>query len=316
MSAYPTAREPLGARVGPLPLPQDGEGEDGDKPVAAGKVLGAHLRHLRRSKGLAIKEVAPQIRASISKISRMERGESPPREQDVIDLVTLYGVRDPWQLAEIQELLRQAQARAWWHQYSDVTPGWLRRLIGLEDSATEIRTYEVHLVPGLLQTPDYTRAIVKAGLPHASDAEIKRRMELRAARQQLLDRESRPRLVALLDEGILLRQVGGPRVMCGQMQHLRRLAVRDRVSIRIIKFENSASIGPGAPVTHMTFAAGGPSELIYLEQLNSALYLSRRADVDSYRHVLDELIYAAENRRDSMAMLDEAIARFASADCD
>ncbi|MFE2159925.1 helix-turn-helix domain-containing protein [Streptomyces lydicus] len=287
--------------------------EDEDNPLVAAKLLGAHLRYLRRSKGLAIKDVAPQIRASISKISRMERAESPPREQDVLDLARHYGVDSPEQLEEIRELVRRAKARSWLHQYSDITPGWLKRLIGVEDSATEIRTYETQLVPGLLQIPDYTRAVIKASMPDATEDEIERRVELRMLRQQLLDRESRPRLVALLDEGILRRPTGGPRVMCQQLRHLRRMAALDGINIRIVTFDKGASIGPGAPVTHLAFAANGPAEMIYLEQINSALYLSKRADVESYRLVLDELAYAAESRRASMRLLGEAITKYAAA---
>ncbi|MEV0375817.1 helix-turn-helix transcriptional regulator, partial [Streptomyces sp. NPDC050636] len=242
MSADFTAR--VSSRASVVSSISQDEGDD--RPFVAGKVLGAHLRHLRRSKGLALKDVAPRIRASVSKISRMERGESPPREQDVLDLVRHYGITAPEQLEEILELLRQAKARSWMHQYSDITPGWLKRLIGLEDSATQIRTYEVHLVPGLLQIPEYTRAIIKAAMPHAGEDEILRRLELRWSRQHLLDRANRPRLDFLLDQGILMRPVGGRRVVRRQLQHLRRLAEQDRISIRIVTFEKGASIGPGA----------------------------------------------------------------------
>ncbi|MFF3547464.1 helix-turn-helix domain-containing protein [Streptomyces platensis] len=306
----------LTARVSSVPTAESSplDEEDDYKPFVAGKVLGAQLRYLRRSKGLAIKDVAPQIRASVSKISRMERGESPPREQDVLDLVRHYGVEAPEQIEEILELIQRAKARSWLHQYSDITPGWLRRLIGLEDSATEIRTYETQLVPGLLQVPDYTRAVIKAARPDATEEEMRRRVELRRLRQQLLDREGRPQLVALLDEAILRRPTGGPRVMCQQLRYLRRAATLDRINIRIVTFEKGASIGPGVPVTHLAFAANGPSEIIYLEQLNSALYLSKRADVESYRLVLDELAYAAESRRTSLKLLDDAIKKYASAD--
>jgi transcriptional regulator with XRE-family HTH domain len=307
MPADPTGRDSSIAQV--LPLVQD----DG-RPVAAAKLLGAHLRHLRKEKGLKIKEVAPQIRASISKISRLERGESPPRDRDVLDLVRYYGVFDPRHIDEIHDLLRQAKASAWWHQYSDVTPGWLKRLIGLEDSAAVIRTYEVLVVPGLLQTPEYARAVVVAGLPSADDGEITRRVELRMARQRLLDNEqNRPKVRALLDEGILCRPVGGPGVMSKQLEHLLRVGEHERISIRIVRFNKGASIAPSSPITHLKFADRGQSELIYLEQINSAHYLSKTADVEAHRHVLDELSLVAESRQDSMRLLREAMERFSAA---
>lgn len=256
---------------------------DHAKPAAAAKLLGTQLRQFRQERGLALKDVAPVIRSSVSKISRMERGESPPRDRDVLDLVRHYGVRDPQQIDEILELLRQAKASAWWQQYSDLTPGWLKRLIGLEDAAEQIYTYEFHAVPGLLQTAEYVRAVVLAALPGADEEEIRRRVEMRMKRQELLRSAQRPTVVALLDEGILHRPVGGPEVMRGQLAHLRRVAGVRGINIRIIEFAHGAHIAPSGSITHLTFPAHGPSELVYLEQMNSALYLSKGSDVDQYR---------------------------------
>jgi transcriptional regulator with XRE-family HTH domain len=277
-----------------------------DRPFAASKVLGSHLRELRRRQGLKIKDVAPRIRASVSKISRLERGESPPRERDVRDLLSFYQVRDRHEFQAIMELLQQAAGSAWWHQYSDVTPGWLRRLVGLEDSASHIRTYEVHLVPGLLQTPGYAEAVVRAGLPDVSEEEIQRRVELRMARQELLASANRPLFRALLDESILLRPVGGVEVMREQLEYLRHMDEQPNISIRVVRFGKGALRGPGFPVTYLRFTAGGPPDLVYLEQINSALYVDRQGEIESYRHVLDELDAVAEGRRDSRELLAKA----------
>ncbi|MBC3844682.1 helix-turn-helix domain-containing protein [Streptacidiphilus sp. 4-A2] len=195
-------------------------------------------------RGLAIKDVAPRIRASISKISRMERGENMPSERDVWDLVDFYGVRDAHRKLEIGDLLRQVKAPVWWQQYSDLTPGWMRRLIGLEDSAQEIRTYEMVVVPGLLQTSDYTRAVVKAGLPNALPHEIERRVALRAERQRILEGPGTPRLRVLLDESVLQRPRGGAQVMVQQLRHLKRMALRPGVSIRVVRYVRAANITP------------------------------------------------------------------------
>ncbi|MDN3058972.1 helix-turn-helix transcriptional regulator [Streptomyces sp. SRF1] len=288
-----------------LPLPQQG-----GKPVAAGKVLGAYLRRLRREQGLRLGDAAPVIRASVSKISRMERGESPPRERDVLDLVDHYGVHDPRQLEAVRELLKQATAKAWYDEYADVTPDWLKRLIGLEDSAVEIRTYEVNVVPGLLQTPAYAKAVVATD-PHAGEMEIQRRVELRMARQRLLEGPGRPRLIALLDETVLRRPVGSAQIMVEQLEHLLQAAEQGGTIIRVVQFMKGAKIAPAAPVTYLKFAPGGPAELIYLEHAASAMYISSKSGVESYRYVLSELWGAAASRKESMRLLRSAIRDYA-----
>ncbi|OPC84613.1 transcriptional regulator [Embleya scabrispora] len=282
-------------------------------PAAAVKVLGATLRKLRLDNGRGLKDAAEAIRASMSKISRLERGESPPRPRDVFDLVRYYGVRDEESLSEIEELLKKALERAWWSHYSDVMPGWLARLIGMEDSATKIDTYEVHVVPGLLQVPEYIRAVVRSGLPRAAPEEVERRIELRLQRQALLADEHRPDLTALLDEGILRRPVGGPAVMAAQMRHLLAESARERINIRVVRFDRAAGVAPPSPMTYLRFASGGPSEMVYLEQANSATYLSRRADIDAYREILLRLWAAAENRASSEGMLRDAERHFTAA---
>jgi len=279
-------------------------------PAAAMKVLGATLRKLRLDNNMGLKNAAGHIRASMSKISRLERGESPPRPRDVFDLLDLYGMREEAFRSEIEAMLARALEPSWWNQYSDVTPGWLTRLIGLEDSATEIHTYEVHVVPGLLQVPDYIRALVGTALPRAEEGEVRRRIELRRQRQALLEDERHPEFTALLDEGILHRPVGGPAVMARQMRHLLEESARDRINIRVVTFDKAASMTPPSPMTYLKFAPGGPTEMIYLEQVNSALYLNKRTDIDSYREVLVRLWEVAESRASSREMLRRAEDRF------
>ncbi|MYV98385.1 helix-turn-helix transcriptional regulator [Streptomyces sp. SID3343] len=280
------------------------------KPVVAARLVGAALRTLRESRGQAIKDVAHVIRASHSKISRMERGENPQRELDVLDLMAAYGVTDEQVVAGMKELVREANAPVWWHKYNDVLPGWFRRLIGMEDSAIALNTYEMNLVPGLLQTRAYARAIVKAGLPEATDEQIERRVELRILRQELLRGEAPPRIKALLDESVLLRPRGGFAVMVEQLTHLKYLAEHDIANVRIVSFGKAANLTPPTSVTHLTFGPGGPPELIYLEHIDSAHYLTGKDDLRSYKLVLEELGKVAETRTRSMEMVDEAITRF------
>ncbi|MCC3773853.1 helix-turn-helix transcriptional regulator [Streptomyces sp. UNOB3_S3] len=300
MSAVRKAAEPSPARVIPL--------ERGTKREAAARLLGAQLRILRQEQGLGLKDAAPVIRGSVSKVSRLERGESPPKERDVMDLALFYGATTE-QIQEIEALLRQAQHNEWWQQYSDVMPGFLKRLIALEDSADEIHTYENHVVPGLLQTADYARVLVTAAMPDASEESIRKRVELRKRRQLMLNNDL-PRVVALLDEGVLRRPVGGPRVMYEQLKYLLHAGEVQNVNIRIVEFEYSADVAPTYPITHLRFGDGGPAELVYVEHIDNAMYRTRPEEVDRYRHVLNELGYAAATREKSNRLLAEAAERY------
>lgn len=283
-----------------------------EKPGFAAMMVGMHLRDLRESLGLQIKDVAGIIRASDSKLSRMERGENPQSERDVLDLLKAYRVTDEATVAVIKDLARQARQRTWYRAYNDVMPGWSRRLIGLVDSARAIRTYETSLVPGLLQTQAYARAIVCAGLPNATAQEVERRVELRMRRQEVLRDEAPPNLQVILNEAVLHLRVAEDAVMAEQFRHLRPMTEHPYVTIRVVRFANFVGlVPPPAAVTHLTFPRIEPSELIYLEESEGATYHVTKEGVDPHRRMLDQLIMRAEARGPSLALLDEAAARFA-----
>ncbi|MFI9586970.1 helix-turn-helix domain-containing protein [Streptomyces sp. NPDC052236] len=300
MSVGPVSQDPF-PEASVTPLPKQA------KPEAAARLLGEELRHLRLERNLTLEAVGKVIRASASKISRLERGMHPPRERDIYDLVRFFQL-GPEEERVIDALLRQAQYSAWYKQYSDVTPTYLKRLIGLEGSAHAIYTYENHVVPGLLQTPQYARAVVEAALPQAPGNE--RRVELRMGRQELLHCDQCPQVVALLDEGVLRRPVGGYEVMCGQLEHLLEASDIQGINIRIVEFEASALASPTYPITHLRFSDGGPSEVVYVEHIDSAIYLTRPSDVERYRHVLNQLAYVAAPRERSKELLRGALKRY------
>ncbi|MBL1069217.1 DUF5753 domain-containing protein, partial [Streptomyces sp. 7-21] len=213
------------------------------------------------------------IRGSHAKISRLELGRVGAKERDVADLLTLYGVTDEEQRGQFLALARQASTPGWWHKYSDVLPSWFETLIGLEDAASLIRTYEVQFVPGLLQTPDYARACVRLGHPRATEREVDRRVELRLRRQELLQRPHAPKLWAVVDEAALRRPLGGPRAMRQQLDHLRTMAERPNITLQIAPFRIGGVAAAGGPVTILRFQEPDLPDIVYLEQLNSALYL-------------------------------------------
>src|SRR6201994_4727773 len=193
----------------------------GSGPTVLRILLGSQLRKLREARGISRDDAGYRIRASGSKISRLELGRVSFKERDVVDLLDLYGVDELAEPTQLITLPREANSPAWWQKYSDVVPDWFQIYVGLEAAAELIRVYEVQFVPGLLQTEEYARAVVRQGQPAAAADGVARRVALRPRRQQLLTRPNPPRLWAVVDEGALRRPIGGKAVMQGQIERLK-----------------------------------------------------------------------------------------------
>lgn len=290
----PTAAR--GARSGALVGARSG-------PTALRIALGARLRRLREASGITPEEAAEAIRATHSKISRLERGRSGAKQRDVADLLTLYGVTRETEREQMLMLARQAAAPGWWQQYSDVLPKWLELYVGLEEAASVIRSYEVQFVHGLMQTEDYARAVILIANAHAPTEEIDRRVSARMRRQQLLTRPGAPELWAVLDEAALRRPPDGTNVMRAQLEHLLELTGLPNVTLQVVPFRAGPHAAAGGPFTILRFPEPDLPDLVYLEQLNSALYLDQPADVTSYLTVMNHLCVQAETPAASKAML-------------
>ncbi|MGP4111877.1 helix-turn-helix domain-containing protein [Streptomyces sp. 4N509B] len=273
-------------------------------PTVLRIVLGTHLRRLRERSGISREAAGDAIRGSHAKISRLELGRVGAKERDIADLLTLYGVTDEEQRAQFLALARQATTPGWWQKYSDVLPSWFETLIGLEEAAAIIRTYEVQFIPGLLQTPDYARACIRLGNPRSSDRQVNRRVELRMERQKLLMRPDAPRLWAVVDEAALRRPLGGEAAMREQIRHLRELAERPNITLQIAPFRLGGLAAAGGPITILRFSEPDLPDIVYLEQLNSALYLDKREDVEDYMAVMDSLCATAEPHGKTPEFLD------------
>src|SRR5690349_13997096 len=183
--------------------------EPGAGPTVLRIMLGSQLRRLREQRGISREAAGYTIRASESKISRLELGRVGFKERDVVDLLALYGVAEGEERAALLGLAREANAPGWWHKYGDVLPSWFQSYVGLEAAANLIRTYEVQFIPGLLQTEDYARAVISLGNSAAPPEEIEQRVSLRITRQKLLTRGDGPRLWAVVDEAAFARPIGG-----------------------------------------------------------------------------------------------------------
>jgi hypothetical protein len=271
-------------------------------------LVGAQLRRLREARGLSRAEAGQPIRASESKISRMELGRVGFKERDVADLLSLYGVHDGAAREAVMARVREANAPGWWYPYSDVTPDWFGRYLGLEATAALIRTYEVQFVPGLLQTEDYARAVVRLGHGAAATEEVERRVRLRLERQQVLSRPDPPRLWAVVDEAALRRPIGGRRVMRDQLEALVGIVTKaPTVRLQVIPLAAGGHAAAGGPFTILRFPHEDLPDLVYLEQLTSAVYLDKSEDVDCYFHLVNRLFLEAAPVARTAEILDGII---------
>ncbi|MEV7118739.1 helix-turn-helix domain-containing protein [Kitasatospora griseola] len=252
-------------------------------------LLGSQLRRLREGCAISREDAGYAIRASESKISRMELGRVSFKERDVADLLSLYGLSGGAERETLLALVREANKSGWWHSYNDVLPNWFQTYMGLEEAAALIRTYEVQFVPGLLQCDEYARAIFAQNRPALADDEIERRVALRARRQKLLTEGRGPKLWAVIDEAALRRPVGGPEVMRAQLEHLVDLAQLPSVVLQVMPFRFGAHAGESGAFSVLRFPEQDLPDVVYLEQLTSALYLDKRDDVDEYVQVMERL---------------------------
>ncbi|MBF6130586.1 helix-turn-helix domain-containing protein [Nocardia brasiliensis] len=269
-------------------------------PTVLRIALGGQLRKLRESKNITREAAGDAIRGSHAKISRLELGRTGFKERDIRDLLTLYGVTDAEERQRFLELARQANEPGWWHRYSDLLPQWFGTYLGLEQAASKIRTYEAHLVPGLLQTPEYARAVVALGY---EDADTDRRVQVRQRRQEILHRADPPVVWAVIDEAALHRPVGGPRVQREQLEHLIELAKLPNVTVQVLPYSAGEHAAAGSSFSILRFAEAELPDIVYLEHLTSALYLDRRQDLALYLSVMDRLSVQAERPEKSMEIL-------------
>ncbi|MEV0296881.1 helix-turn-helix transcriptional regulator [Nocardia sp. NPDC050710] len=274
-------------------------------PTVLRIALGGQLRKLRESRSITREAAGDAIRGSHAKISRLELGRTGFKERDIRDLLTLYGVIDPAEREAFLDLARQANEPGWWHRYSDLLPSWFGTYLGLEQAARKIRTYEAHLVPGLLQTPDYARAVLALG---SDDADTDRRVAVRQRRQELLFRNDPPIVWAVIDEAAVHRPVGGPRVHREQMEHLIKLADLPNVTIQVLPYSAGEHAAAGSSFSILRFAEPELPDIVYLEHLTSALYLDRRQDLALYLSVMDRLSVQALPPEKSV----ELLARYAA----
>ena len=292
--------------------PEGGQPDPGmDEPPADGFVLrmllGSQLRRLREAAGVTPDRAGYEIRASRSKISRMETGRVGFKTRDVEDLLTFYGVTDEQAQSRLLDLAGQSKRMDWWTSYSDVLPGWFENYLGLESVSSTMRTFEIQFVHGLFQTEDYARAVTMLGHRAAPETEIDRRVALRMARQDLLNSAQPPRVWSVMDEAALRRPVGGRDVMRAQLNRLLEVAGLNQVTLQVVPFRRGGHAAAGGSFTVLRFGEPDLPDVVYIEQLTSALYLERRSDVDHYMEIMNRLSAEALTPAGTTKLIKEII---------
>lgn len=261
-------------------------GDSPGAPTVLRILLGTQLRRLREARGITAQAAAQAIRGSESKISRIELGRNAVREVDIADLLNLYGISDPAEREQLLTLASQANQQGWWHRYQDVLPSWFQSYIGLEESAESIRSFDTQFVPGLLQTEDYAVGVIQLGAYTAEDTD--RLVYLRKERQRRFA-SGGLRLWAIIDEVALRRPVGSVAMMRGQLAHLLDVSVRPGLTLQVTPFLTGASYAVPGSFSILSFATDDLPDVVYVEQLTSAMYLDKRGDVDRYAEAMDQI---------------------------
>ena len=272
-------------------------------PTVRGIRLGMELRRLRQEAELTIEEVAKHLTMSRSRLSRVETGKVVPRQRDVRAMLDLFGTTDAQQVELLLTITREAQQKGWWTDYEDVLPAGFETYVGLEAAATTLREYQVHLVPGLLQTEDYARAVIRA-TRGGNENDIEQLVALRMRRQERLTGEHPLELWAVLDEAALHRPVGGRPVMREQLRHLAEIGQRDNVTVQVMPYDKGTHPGLAGPFAIVECPDLREQETVYVDSSGGNIYLEKPRDLRRHTRIFDHLRAEALGAGDSAAFLN------------
>lgn len=266
---------------------------DGRSPTVRRRRLGMELRRLREAAGLMIEDVARHLECSMSRVSRIETGKSMARVRDVRDMIDLYDLPAGSRREELLTLAKDAQQRGWWTEYESVLSAGLDTYVGLEASAASLRTFQTHLVHGLLQTEEYARALIRCSRPGESPDNVDRRIALRTRRQAMLRESHGLELWAVFDEAVLRRPIGGPAVMRAQLERLLAAGELPGVTIQVLPFARGEHAGVEGPFTIIGFADPTDLDVVYVDCPAGNIFLEKEKDVRRHTTWFDHLRAAA-----------------------
>ncbi|MEV0120067.1 helix-turn-helix transcriptional regulator [Streptomyces sp. NPDC050703] len=258
-------------------------------PTVGQVVLGRRLQDLREGAGLKREEAAKILRVAPATVRRMETAEVALKIPYLQLLLKAYGVPDEEAEAFVT-LAEEANKPGWWQRFHDILPGWFSMYVSLEGAASLIRSYEPHFVPGLLQTEEYARGVMRSGaIGQTRPADIERYVALRMERQSLLAREDAPRLWVVMDETALRRPVGEPDVMRRQLDRLLEATELPHVTLQVAPFSAGPHPGTYGPFVIFRFAMAELPDMVYSEYLTGAVYLDARSEVATHLEVMDRM---------------------------
>ncbi|MFC0598636.1 helix-turn-helix domain-containing protein [Streptomyces palmae] len=276
----------------------------GGAPTVLRVVLGKRLQDLREKAGLSYEEAGSALDVTHATIRRMEKAEVGLKIPYVEKLLATYGVTDGKEIDSFLALAREANQRGWWHRFRDVLPEWFSAFVSLEGAASIIRAYEPHYVPGLLQTADYARAVLRAGMPQAGEAEIDRLVALRLERQALLTRQDAPLLWVVMDETVLRRPIGGPEIMRAQIDRLIEAGAQQHIRLQIMPFAAGPHPAMYGPFHIFRFPIPELPDIAYTESLVGSVYMDQRDDVSVFLEALDRMCAQAAPAQTIQTVLD------------
>ncbi|AJE44164.1 helix-turn-helix domain-containing protein [Streptomyces nodosus] len=250
-------------------------------PTVLRMILGRRLQEMRQGAGVSLEDAAKALRVKSLTVRRLEKAEVGLKPLYVEKLLETYGAGRQ-EIDEFVAMAEQANEPGWWHAYRDVLPNWFTAYVSLESGAKTLRTYEPHYVTGLLQTPAYARAVLRGGFPNEDDPGLERRVNLRLRRQSLLEAPDAPTLWVVMEEAVLHRVVGGPKVMREQIDRLLEVSELAHVSLDIVPFTAGAHLGACAPFTYFRFEEPELPDIVYSEILSASMYLDQRSDVAAH----------------------------------
>ena len=272
-------------------------------PTVLRVVLGKRLADLREKAGVSYEQAGRALDVTHATVRRMEKAEVGLKLPYVEKLLTTYGVTDPDELESFLTLVREANRPGWWHRYRDVLPDWFSAFVSLEGEAEVIRAYEPHYVPGLLQTEDYARAVLRAGLPNASQEVIERGVALRLERQALLTRQKPPLLWVVIDETVLRRPIGGPEITRAQIDRLIEACAMPHVRLQVMPFAAGPHPAMYGPFHIFRFGVRELPDMVCAESLVGAVYFDERDDVTTFLEALDRMCAQAAPSNSTEAIL-------------
>ncbi|MFI5494561.1 helix-turn-helix domain-containing protein [Actinoplanes sp. NPDC051859] len=276
-------------------------------PTVRLRRLASELRNLRQAAGLTREDAAEQTNINSATLYRIETAKARPQRRTLLTLLDKYEVTDPARRAALVELSKQATQLGWLQAYESELPEEYTTYISFESEARSVRNYESLFVPGLLQTDGYTRAVVTASLPYASDNEIQQRVETRVQRQASITKDDPLKLWVIVDEAVLHRTVGGAELMDGQLRHLAETTNQPHITFQVLPYTVGAHPGMHGAFAVMDFPDAADPELVYIENMAGALYLEKEGDVRRYAEMFDQLRAAALNVADSRRLLTSLI---------